>query len=57
MTLLVAGGTSKEVASDLGVSVRTVEGHRRRVLSKLNVTSAAQLVRVVMMTRSEEGGD
>ena len=55
MSLLVAGATSKEVASDLGISVRTVEGHRRRVLSKLNVTSAAQLVRVVMSTRGPEG--
>lgn len=51
MSLLVAGGTSKEIASDLGISVRTVEGHRRRVLSKLDVTSAAQLVRIVMSTR------
>lgn len=51
MSLLVAGGTSKEIASDLGISVRTVEGHRRRVLSKLNVTSAAQLVKAVMNTR------
>jgi FixJ family two-component response regulator len=57
MSLLVAGGTSKEVASDLGISVRTVEGHRRRVLSKLNVTSAAQLVRVVMGTRSADAED
>jgi len=44
MALLVAGGTTKEIASDLGLSARTVEGHRRRVLSKLKVTSAAQLV-------------
>lgn len=51
MSLLVAGQTSKEVASDMGISVRTVEGHRRRVLSKLNVTSAAQLVRVVLHAR------
>ena len=54
MSLLVAGGTSKEVASDLAISVRTVEGHRRRVLSKLNVTSAAQLVRIVMSTRDAD---
>lgn len=54
MSLLVSGATSKEVASDLGISVRTVEGHRRRVLSKLDVTSAAQLVRVVMNTRGPE---
>jgi two-component system response regulator FixJ len=54
MSLLVAGGTSKEIASDLGISVRTVEGHRRRVLSKLDVTSASQLVRVVLNTRSAD---
>lgn len=54
MSLLVAGGTSKAVASDLSISVRTVEGHRRRVLSKLNVTSAAQLVRVVINTRGAQ---
>jgi two-component system response regulator FixJ len=53
MTMLVAGATSKEVAYDLEISVRTVEGHRRRVLSKLQVTSAAQLVRAVMMSHGE----
>lgn len=57
MSLLVAGGTSKEVAYELKISVRTVEGHRRRVLSKLHVTSAAQLVRAVMNSRGEGGAD
>ena len=57
MSLLVSGATSKEVASDLAISVRTVEGHRRRVLSKLNVTSAAQLVRMVMNTRGADAED
>jgi DNA-binding NarL/FixJ family response regulator len=38
MELLIAGSTSKEIASALRVSVRTVEGHRRVVLSKMNVT-------------------
>ncbi len=52
MSLLVAGATSKEIASDLSLSVRTVEGHRRRVLSKLRVASAAQLVRVVLTSRA-----
>jgi two-component system, LuxR family, response regulator FixJ len=54
MELLVAGKTSKEIASALRVSVRTVEGHRRLVFSKINVSSAAQLVRTVMTAR---GGD
>jgi FixJ family two-component response regulator len=51
MELLVAGKTSKEVAIALRVSVRTVEGHRRIVFSKMNVSSAAQLVSIVLGTR------
>ena len=35
----------------MNVSVRTVEGHRRMVLSKMNVSSAAQLVRTVLSAR------
>ena len=48
MELLVAGKTSKEIAAAMNVSVRTVEGHRRMVLSKMDVSSAAQLVRMVL---------
>ncbi len=51
MELLLAGKTSKEIAAALSVSVRTVEGHRRVVLSKTKVSSAAQLVRVVLSAR------
>lgn len=48
MDMLVDGLISKEIAFDLGVSTRTIEGHRRQVLRKMGVTSAAQLVRVVL---------
>ena len=50
---LIAGKTSKEIAVAMTVSVRTVEGHRSMVLSKMNVASAAQLVGVVLSTREE----
>ena len=50
MKLLVDGKTTKEIAYDLHLSARTVEAHRRTVLRKMNVTSAAQLVRVVIAT-------
>jgi FixJ family two-component response regulator len=50
MELLVKGETTKEIAYDLHLSARTVEAHRRTVLRKMNVTSAAQLVRVVIET-------
>jgi two-component system, LuxR family, response regulator FixJ len=53
MELLIAGKTSKEIAAALRVSVRTVEGHRRMVFSKANVSSAAQLVRVVLSAREK----
>lgn len=51
MNMLVDGLISKEIAFELGVSTRTVEGHRREVLHKLGVTSAVQLVRVVLSAR------
>ena len=49
--LLIAGKTSKEIAVVMNVSVRTVEGHRRMVFSKMNVSSATQLVRTVLSVR------
>jgi FixJ family two-component response regulator len=48
MKLIVEGNTSKEIATLLKVSVRTVEGHRGRLLSKMGVSTAAQLVATVM---------
>lgn len=54
MELLIDGQTSKKVASALQVSVRTVEGHRRMILSKMHVTSAAQLVRAVLNARGTD---
>jgi FixJ family two-component response regulator len=45
---IVQGMASKEIATDLGVSTRTVEGHRRGVLRKIGSSSAAQLVRAVL---------
>jgi len=52
MELLIAGKTSKAIALALRVSVRTVEGHRRMVFFKMNVSSAAQLVSIVLSARA-----
>lgn len=54
LELLIAGKTSKEIAAAMNVSVRTVEGHRRMVFSKMNVSSAAQLVRTVLSAREAD---
>jgi two-component system response regulator FixJ len=48
MELLLTGMTSKEIAAALGLSNRTVEGYRRMVLCKTNVSSTAQLIRSVL---------
>jgi two-component system, LuxR family, response regulator FixJ len=47
-TLLMAGKRSKEIASALGIGVRTVEGYRARMLEKMKVSSAAELTAVLL---------
>jgi FixJ family two-component response regulator len=47
MEKVVAGCANKVIALDLGVSQRTVELHRARVMKKMQVRSLAELVRLV----------
>ncbi len=42
---LAEGRSNKEVASDLGVSTRTVESHRNHIMRKMNFNSFSELVR------------
>ena len=46
MGLVVSGLANKVIAMDLGVSQRTVELHRARVMQKMGVRSLAELVRL-----------
>jgi DNA-binding CsgD family transcriptional regulator len=39
------GQTPREIATQLGISVKTVETHRMRVREKLNLASSAELMR------------
>jgi len=48
MALLVAGCANKEVALRLGISPRTAENHRARIMHKTDVDSLAELVRLAM---------
>jgi two-component system response regulator FixJ len=48
MNLVVAGGTTKEIAARLGASARTVEVHRKQVMAKLGVESLAELVTIAV---------
>jgi DNA-binding NarL/FixJ family response regulator len=43
--LLAEGKTSKEVASALGISVKTAETHRANIMRKLELHSVSELVR------------
>jgi two-component system response regulator TtrR len=47
MDLIVNGKPSKVIAADLGISERTVELHRSRILQKMKVRNAVQLTQVV----------
>lgn len=48
LELLVTGKANKAMALDLGLSQRTVEIHRARVMEKMVTNSVAQLVRMVL---------
>ena len=48
MAGMVAGRLNKQIAEDLGISIKTVEQHRARVMEKLQVDSLAELVRLVV---------
>src|ERR1700754_1255703 len=41
--LLSAGGSSKEIAAELGIAVKTIEVHRHNILSKLNLKNTLSL--------------
>ena len=43
--LLAQGYTNRQIAEELGLSVRTAETHRANIMSKLGLTSRVELVR------------
>ncbi len=47
MRLVVGGSLTKQIASQLGISPKTVEVHRSKITKKMQVQSVAQLVRLV----------
>jgi len=53
LSLVTSGKANKVMAADLGLSQRTVEIHRARVMEKMAASSLAQLVRMVMDLEEE----
>jgi RNA polymerase sigma factor (sigma-70 family) len=51
MDYVVAGQTNREIADILGISVKTVEAHRSRLMEKLDVESVAALVQNAVLAR------
>ena len=51
LDLVVKGKLNKQIAQELGVSIKTIETHRSSVTRKLEVDSVAQLVRLVLEFR------
>jgi len=49
MDMVTDGKSNKEIASDLGVSAKTVEAHRARVMEKMQAGSLAELVRMALL--------
>ena len=47
MAYLLRGVANKVIAAELGISQRTVESHRARLLRKMRVRNIVQLVRVM----------
>jgi two-component system response regulator FixJ len=48
----VAGRATREIAEDLVLSVRTIEGYRMQIFEKMGVDSVTKLVRLVLLTRT-----
>ena len=54
LNCLVEGQVNKVVASNLDISVRTVEVHRSRLMKKLNIKTASEAVKMVLLCQMKK---
>ena len=52
MDMVTQGKSNKEIANALGVTPKTVEAHRAKVMDKMQAASLAELVRMSMLAQS-----
>lgn len=50
LQLVAEGAANKQIASDLGISIKTVEKHRQQLMDKLNIHDTAGLTRHAIAT-------
>ncbi|MBI2312077.1 MAG: response regulator transcription factor [Betaproteobacteria bacterium] len=53
--LVVAGKLNKQIADELGISIKTVEVHRGRIMEKAGAGSLAELVQLVVAAEGKQG--
>ena len=52
MEMVTSGRANKDIAKTLGVSSKTVEAHRARVMEKMQASSLAELVKMAIVAKS-----
>ncbi|MCB1902640.1 MAG: response regulator transcription factor [Gammaproteobacteria bacterium] len=57
MEMVTAGKSNKDIAQSLGVSAKTVEAHRSRVMEKMQADSLADLVKMAVTANIESNSD
>jgi DNA-binding NarL/FixJ family response regulator len=50
LQMIAEGHVNKQIASELGISVKTVEKHRQHLMEKLNIHDIAGLTRFAIAT-------
>ncbi|MCX8520477.1 MAG: response regulator transcription factor [Rhodoferax sp.] len=51
---IVAGRLNKQIANDLGISIKTVEAHRANIMEKLGANTVAELLKIVLAQQNAQ---
>jgi len=54
MEMVTSGRANKDIAKTLGVSSKTMEAHRARVMEKMQASSLAELVKMAIVAKSTD---